>query len=193
MKTKIIILTGKARSGKDTSCFAIKDYLQQYYPDLNVKKYAFADSIKQISVDLFNLDPKDCWTDKKDNMKKTHLQWHGRKLSVREFLQVFGTDICRKLWHDCWVFKTHNNIIADNMDIALISDARFPSEINYFLPFDPLVIRLLRNPLKSQHSSETSLDDYNWNQIRNSYVINNSILSLKEKNNLILDIAEKYI
>lgn len=105
-------------------------------------------------------------------------------MTGREFMQVFGSNICRKTYSDCWVNATRNAIFEseDSSKIALIADVRFPNELEFFLDLDPIVIRLERNNYKSNHISETALDDYDYSKIKKFLRINNQKMSLDEKN-----------
>lgn len=80
-------------------------------------------------------------------------------LSVRAFLQKFGTDACRDNIHpDFWV----NALFADYKpsDNWIITDVRFPNELNAVDQRDGLCLRLTRNSdNKSNHISETALDN----------------------------------
>ena len=85
-------------------------------------------------------------------------------MSGRDLMQVFGTDIMRRMFSDrIWVDALFRAIEKDNPDIALIPDMRFPSE---FLPLHERgarVIRLTRDVSRGDsHLSETALDNWDW-------------------------------
>jgi hypothetical protein len=114
-------------------------------------------------------------------------------MTARELMQVLGTDIFRKMDEDCWVRATVERINNDNLDFAIVSDARFPNEIEFLLPFDPIVIKLNRNALSNSHISETALDNYDFSLVRNYYEIKNNELTVAQTNAELKRILEKYI
>jgi len=85
-------------------------------------------------------------------------------MTARELMQVFGTDIGRRMFSpDIWVNATFSNIAKDDFDIALIPDMRFPSEMSGIIKNKGSVVRLTRNICNvDNHPSETALDDFSW-------------------------------
>ena len=112
-------------------------------------------------------------------------------MSGREVMQVFGTDICRNMFHDdIWVDATFNKIKKDNIEIAIIADVRFPSEVNAIIDqSDHQLIRLSRNKNSTDtHDSETSLDNFEWQDLgHNVLMVDNEKLEMETKNNLVYD------
>ena len=110
-------------------------------------------------------------------------------LTARDVMQIFGTDICRDMFHDnIWVDATLQRIKKDNVEVAIIADVRFPSEIEA-IKNQPKhrFIRLNKNiDSPDTHSSETSLDGFKWQDLgHNVLVVNNENLDMEEKNNLV--------
>lgn len=67
----IIAFTGKARSGKDTSCTIVKNHLiEEGYA---VKVFAFADNLKATAGDIFDLDWQDLYGETKEKPQKFDL------------------------------------------------------------------------------------------------------------------------
>lgn len=60
----IIAFTGKARSGKDTSCTLVRNALTE--KGYKVKVFAFADNLKNTAGDIFNLTWEDLYGDTKE-------------------------------------------------------------------------------------------------------------------------------
>ena len=92
-------------------------------------------------------------------------------MTGRELMQVFGTDIMRKMFNDrIWVNATFRNIQRDNPDVAIIPDMRFPSEVHALVENNGCIIRLTRDGGVGgdTHSSETALDDFDWNPLQKS-------------------------
>lgn len=167
---KIICISGKARSGKDTSATLLQDYFEEKGKKVLVTHYA--DLLKFILKNFFN------WNGEKDE--------HGRHL-----LQYVGTDIIRNQQPDYWVDFLINlfTLLKDEWDIILIPDARFPNEVDRFKEsgFDTTCIRIERpfndNGLGNlaNHSSETSMDCYDFDKVFcNLGTINDLKLSLIE-------------
>jgi len=204
MNSKIIILTGKAQSGKDTSCEFINTMVGS--SGMTSKIYAFADPLKQLCSELFNIPEQLCWGDNEEKDLPTQYKWSDFPLpssrinnimysdlelndytlssdvTVRQLLQVWGTNIFREFEPNCWVNSTISKINRESPDIAIISDARFPNEIDAFSEYETFVIRLERNPINSFHRSEVALDNYNFCNVGNTWVIENSGMTIEQKN-----------
>ena len=175
-KPKIFIISGKANSGKDTTCELINNYVK--LKELNSVNLQFSSYIKMYA--------------------KVISGWNGMEdTKPRALLQELGTEIIRKKIDNKFFIK---RIIDDikvysyYCDVITISDARLPEEIddiyNYFDNVYRLNIRrdnynnnLLDNEKK--HLTETALDSYD----NYDYVINNdsSIEELNEKIKKIVD------
>lgn len=126
-KPKIILITGKARHGKDT--FAT--YLRSALNDMgkSVLRTAFADRVKDIAKDEYN------WNGKKD--------YYGRNL-----LQLVGDGFRHIHGENYWIKEVENKII-DSDDAVIISDCRYINETNYFEKndYDQYIIKVKRfNP-----------------------------------------------
>lgn len=93
---------------------------------------------------------------------------------TRNLLQIYGTDIFRKRVHNnYWVELLINRIKQSQEEVTIVTDVRFPNEIE-LLDNDPeldiIAIRIERDMDRTKkintHISETSLDNYiNWNYI----------------------------
>lgn len=147
---RVILVSGKARFGKDSSAFVMKELLEKQQKKSLIIHYA--DYLK-----LF------C---------KTYLGWNGDKVSSdgRKFLQWFGTDVVRKNYKDTWVDMIVALLkgIKTLYDYVIIPDVRFSNEIDKMRDnFDCVTVRIIRpnfdNGLtedQKNHPSETALDDY---------------------------------
>jgi hypothetical protein len=69
--------------------------------------------------------------------------------------------------------------------VALVADCRFPNEVETIQNNNGLVIRLTKDPFQSNSDSESALDQcfYDWSKF--DLVLNNSQLSIEEKNQAI--------
>lgn len=168
-EAKIILIGGKARSGKDT----IMSYLKSKY-ELDNKKVInlqISSYIKEYAKKISNWDGSD-------------------ETKPRELLQELGTDIIRKNIDNLFFI---NRIIEDIkvysyfFDVIIISDIRFPIEIDsikskYSNTISIGVKRPNINILTSNeesHITETSLDNYNNFDYT---ILNDKDLSELEKN-----------
>ena len=146
-----------------------------------VKMYSFADALKWLAVDLFDVPEECCFgTEEQKNQKHEHLCWENLPILVRhiewghpnafgpmtarEFLQVFGTDICRGIWEPIWVNKCIKDIKREGTLLAIIPDVRFPNEVQAIEEADGMVLRLTRHVFDDNHDSEIALDNYSFTQ-----------------------------
>ena len=152
-----------------------------------VKLYSFADHLKWICVKLFDI-PHDCvWgTEEQKNQTQPHLLWENMPclevfnnpekkgpMTAREFMQYFGTDVMRKIWEPIWCQNTVNRIVAEQSQLAIIADVRFPNEVDIIKDAGGIVIKLNRDLFEDEHASETQLDAENYDQENFDYVIEN--------------------
>lgn len=145
---KVIAISGKAESGKDTVAGMIQKLLAEQWKTCRIIHYA--DLLKFICRKYFG------WDGKKDE--------RGRAL-----LQYIGTDVVRAKNPDFWV-----TFVADTMeffgerwDYVVIPDVRFPNELTRLRErgFDVEYLRVDRpghsNVLtvkQQSHASETAMD-----------------------------------
>lgn len=209
-KTQIILFTGKMQSGKDTAAAYVKGQLEQSVAcevDNYVKIYSFAHPLKNLVVDILNIPRHMVYGTDEEKNQLTHIRWvdlplntierenlrknarNSKFLSGRELLQILGTNIFRRMWYNCWVHSTLQQIVKDNPHFALIADCRFPNEINLLcstqhdcLAEHPIVIRFGRNPMNKDHESETALDSYPFEKLQKFYYIDNTNMSIEDKN-----------
>jgi len=170
--------------------------------------YSMADQLKHICVNILGIDRDGCFGTDKDKMKESHLRWedmpgvitdidlysHAEALNMithepgpmtnREVLQFVGTNIFRKMFGEVWTNSTLTKIKQDASDFALISDVRFPNEVEAVQKAGGIVIRLTRNVLNDDHPSETMLDDY----IGFDYIIENHDMDIRQQNEAIMEV-----
>lgn len=179
-----------------------------------VKIYSFADALKWIAVDLFNI-PKELafGNDAQKNTIVPHLLWENMPgvltdeshlmstkvplswlniifhepgpMTVREFLQYFGTNICRKIYEPIWTRYTINKIRQEGTELAIIADVRFPNEVEAITGAGGSVYKLTRTISSDNHTSETALDNYEKftkviNNDTNGYTIENLVQDIKQ-------------
>lgn len=100
-------------------------------------------------------------------------------MTGRELMQWFGTDICRKLYHDIWAHGTYTKIKNEGYRLALVTDGRFPNEITLGGEVNAKTLRLLRAVKEDNHSSETALDNFPMEGY--SAVLDNCTMTLKQQ------------
>ncbi len=155
-----------------------------------IKVYHFADSLKKLCIDFFDMSPQQVYGTDDDKNTETKYSQNGwkHKMTVREFLQYFGTDVMRKIKDTVWVDYTIKSILNEQPDIAIIPDVRFPNEINAIHKAGGIVIRLTRDLYSDDHKCENALDPSNYNWDNFDFTIENhdgSIEDLKQELNKI--------
>ena len=154
---KIILISGKARRGKDTFSMYLKNEICLHGKRVLIIKYG--DILKFICKEYFN------WNGEKDEAGRT-------------LLQHVGTDVVRAKEPNYWVNFARDflKLFENEWDYVLIPDCRFPNELDWQdTDFFTFTIRLNRKnedgsdfdngltPEQKAHSSETALDEYHFN------------------------------
>lgn len=133
-----------------------------------VKIYHFADPLKSIAIELFDLKPEQVYGSDEEKNTSTPYTQNGWKhqMTAREFLQYFGTEVMRDIKDSIWVDYTMKRIAREQSSVSVIPDVRFPNEINAIKEAGGIVIRLTRDPFGSDHDCEKALDakSFDWNQ-----------------------------
>lgn len=132
----IISTTGLIGSGKDT----VADFLTTQY---GFKRLSFAASLKDAIAVIFGWDREmlEGRTKAAREMREQVDQWWADRLdmpllSPRWVLQNFGTDVCRKYFHDDIWLAALENKLRKNTDNIVITDARFPNELKMIKELD---------------------------------------------------------
>lgn len=175
-----IALSGKQQAGKDTFVNMAVEILRTSNKPVAVT--AFAEPLKRIAIDVLGIPRELVYGSNEDKEQYTHIVWdsfpdqirrkYGNQspwhlrighMTVREVLQVLGTDIFREmLENDVWA-KAPFRREWPNAEIVFITDARFPNEVQVVKDRGGVVIRLERDTgLADQHISETALDDFDF-------------------------------
>lgn len=141
-----------------------------------IKLYSFADPLKQdICMNILGLTYDQCYgaDDKKNELVDCYWPDKKTQMTAREVMQYIGTDMLRsikqRVWTDAMIAKIHR----DQPQIAIITDCRFPNEVECIQKNNGVVVRLTRNIYNSSHISEQILDKdkYDWNKF--DYIIDN--------------------
>lgn len=139
----IVGICGFIGSGKDT----IADYLVNNH---GFRRESFANSLKDAVAAVFGWDrillegrTKEAreWREQPDEWWSTRL---GMEITPRWVLQNWGTEVCRRSFHDdIWIASLEHRLLKSNDDIV-ISDCRFPNEITAIKKAGGVVIRVKR-------------------------------------------------
>ena len=131
MTTNVICCVGRIGSGKD-SFFEI-------FKNLNlgktVKRLSFADQIKTLGNELFMLNDIDCFYNRDEKEVAIDIPWSTSKLKIspREICTSFGS-FCRNTYSkNFWIDRAFKNIISSDVDFCVITDVRYPNEIEYVI------------------------------------------------------------
>lgn len=228
--SKIVLVTGRARSGKDTFVdFALQrlqtqDFISSYVASHGIipagEKFSFATPLKKFLMEVFDLTYEQCYGTTEQKSSPTKIKWKdlpfgsidlhkiyfslknnlpehwpSEYLSSRELMQVWGTEVCRGTYPDCWANATLKEILKRRSNtIAFVADARFPNELEVFKPYNPIIIRFNRKINNDTHLSETALDNFPFTDFTHFINIENQELTLQEKNELCFEqLKEKLI
>jgi len=115
------------------------------------------------------------------------------KMSGREIMQMFGTDLIRQTFGNVWAEATIRLIERKGRPLSIITDNRFPNEIETVLKQrHGYVIRLTRSPygLVDAHPSESALDHYDWNKSK-CFILDNADMTIDEQNEAVKPILNQ--
>lgn len=155
----IIGFGSTAQVGKDTAA----EYLEKKFPG-RVKRVSFADKVKEVSMELYDLTREQCYGPKE--IKEKVDPRYGK--SPRELMQRVG-DKLRKLisetiWIDVVFDKTIPEYLAEGYNVFVVSDVRYPNEGNKVLQEKGTLVKIVRDAggtsVGADHPSETSMKDY---------------------------------
>ena len=160
------------------------DYiLQQLCKKMNpfVKVYSFADPLKKdVCMNVLGLTHNQCYGSDRSKNEEVDCFWPktNYRMTAREVMQYVGTDIFRTIKSDVWTSAIISKINRDSSQLSLITDCRFPNEVECIKNNNGVVVRLDRNTCDSIHVSETALDkeNYDWNKF--DYIVENNGLDI---------------
>jgi hypothetical protein len=140
----IIGVCGFIGSGKDT----IADYLTNFH---GFRRESFANSLKDAVAHVFGWDRtmlEGRTTSAREWREQVDPWWSERlnmpNLTPRWVLQYWGTEVCRRAFHDdIWIASLENKL-RNSKDDIVISDCRFPNEIKSIKDAGGIVIRVRR-------------------------------------------------
>jgi dephospho-CoA kinase len=149
-KNILIGLTGKAGSGKSISA----NFLKRVF---DMKEYVMADPLKKIGM-IIGFSENEMYGTQEQKLE-INTFWG---ISGRQFMQKFGTEICRDLVPEIipqmskiWI-KLLEKFLSENTDKNLIvSDVRFIDEVEAIRNNGGKIIEIVRPPIPhDEHLSE---------------------------------------
>jgi hypothetical protein len=140
----IIGVCGFIGSGKDT----IADYLTNFH---GFRRESFANSLKDAVSMVFGWDRTmlEGRTKQAREWREQVDPWWAERLNMpnltpRWVLQYWGTEVCRRAFHDdIWIAALENKL-RNSTDNIVISDCRFPNEIKSIKDAGGIVVRVVR-------------------------------------------------
>lgn len=103
-------------------------------------------------------------------------------MTARQVLQYWGTEIFRKAYHQVWADACIRKIRKSGCSLAVITDCRFPNEVEAIQQAGGKVIKLTRVVFPDDnHPSETSLDPENFDQGRFDFVLDNAEMDVNQQ------------
>lgn len=143
MERKIVAINGTIGSGKDT--------FSQVFIDNGYQRVSFAETLKDAISVIFGWDREmlEGSTDESRKIRETPDEYWSHKLgkpiTPRWVLQNFGTDVCRKNFHDnIWVFSLEKRIRDFGDTNIIITDCRFPNELKMIRENSGTIIEVQR-------------------------------------------------
>ena len=140
----IIGFVGLIGAGKDTAA----DYLVNFH---GFRRDSFANTLKDAVANVFGWDRTllEGRTNEAREWREQVDPWWAERLNMphltpRWILQYWGTEVCRKGFHDdIWIASLENKMRKTG-DNIVISDVRFPNEIKAIHNAGGIVIRVKR-------------------------------------------------
>ena len=164
----IIGVCGFIGSGKDT----IADYLTNFH---EYRRESFANSLKDAVAHVFGWDRTmlEGRTKQAREWREQVDPWWAERLNMpnltpRWVLQYWGTEVCRKAFHDdIWIASLENKL-RNSKDDIVISDCRFPNEIKSIKDAGGIVVRVIRGPEPDWYNDAINMNEGDRNM---SYAI----------------------
>lgn len=163
----IIGVCGFIGSGKDT----IADYLTNFH---EFRRESFANSLKDAVAQVFGWDRTmlEGRTKQAREWREQVDPWWAERLNMpnltpRLMLQLWGTEVCRKGFHDdIWIASLENKL-RNSTDNIVISDCRFPNEIKSIRDAGGIIVWVKRGELPEWYEDAISankgqIQNYTW-------------------------------
>lgn len=144
-KNLFFSVSGFIGSGKDT----VADYLVNHH---GFRRESWAGTLKDAVACVFGWDRVllEGKTNESRKWRDTPDSWWSDRLGIdvtpRRVLQEWGTDVCRENYHDdIWIASLENKM-RKTKDSIVISDTRFPNELESVKRLGGITIRVKRGP-----------------------------------------------
>ena len=155
----IIGICGFIGSGKDT----VADYLVNFH---EFRRESFANTLKDAVASVFGWDRTmlEGRTKEAREWREQVDPWWAERLSMptltpRWVLQYWGTEVCRKSFHDdIWIASLENKL-RNSKDDVVISDCRFPNEIQSIKNAGGMIIWVKRGNLPDWYDTALGAND----------------------------------
>ena len=175
MEQKVISISGLIGSGKNT----VANLICELSPNLNFQRISFAARLKDTIATLFHYD-RDLlegssvlsreWRETQDSY--WYNKSNGKIKSPRWILQQFGVEIKKLFCEDFWASIVENEILNHLNQNFILTDTRFPDEIEMLKKHNTFFIEVKRGV---QPSWYTLAEDYNIGILMKKPEILNSI------------------
>jgi hypothetical protein len=159
----IIGLCGFIGSGKDT----VADYLVNFH---EFRRESFASGLKDAVASVFGWDRTmlEGRTKEAREWREQVDPWWAERLDLpnltpRWILQYWGTEVCRKGFHDdIWIASLENKL-RNSKDSVVISDCRFPNEIKSIKDAGGKIVWVQRGALPEWYNIALQANQgHNW-------------------------------
>ena len=158
--SKVVCLCGFKGSGKDTAGEFLKEIAE--LDNKTVKKIAFADTIKDVLMETFQLKTQCDYDFFKRNIFCLSNESFIRQLNGRDILRSIGMGI-RKIDGGYCFIRDANQKIVDNSsstDLFIITDLRFENELEWIKLNNYPIVKILKDNCTSDgHISENGIPD----------------------------------
>jgi hypothetical protein len=165
-------LAGQIGAGKD----AVYERAGVLAPELgitSVERVSFADKLKLAAARAIGVSVETLEGLKRNERARVELTvWNEtdpathpvsgiNAITVRKYLQLFGTEVGRETFGDSfWVDQALPSDLNHTGRLICVTDVRFPNEAARVLELGGIVVRVLNGPLlEPEHASEQILED----------------------------------
>jgi hypothetical protein len=148
----IIGVSGKKRTGKDTFYKIAKKLLEG---KSKVKRYAFADAVKEYAIKYFNIPKED-------------IKLEENRYILQAIGQMLREEVSKEYWINKVLKDVHASRVKNPGEISIITDVRYTNEAEAILHSDnALLIRIEKDNVDTldMHQSENDLDDFQFDVV----------------------------
>jgi hypothetical protein len=168
---KIIGISGKLGSGKDTVGLMINSIMPQY------KLFSFADNVKKITS-IITSTPIELQYSRAG--KKTVIN-SSKNLTISNYQQLIGEGLRNIIDENIWI----DSVLSNPEPYKIITDVRYKNEAYKIIENNGIIIRIekdfidIEDGRDKNHISECDLDDFKF-----EYILNNNSSMEELENNL---------